>query len=248
MKKQILVAAFAAITSLVSAQSSFTFTDNTLGIMNGGTYNFWVSSSVTDSRIYSVSNISASNINVKVRKSVLQINDAGATTWFCTDQNCYAPSTVLSSTTTMGASGGSFDLTIDFNPNAVVGTGVAQVRYSVINQSNPADSAWFVITYNVSNSPTGVVSTVNTKPSVSNPMPNPASTVFSMNYKLGSAGIANSKIVVYNMLGAVVMENQVTETEGVVKMDVSTLDQGIYFCTLESDGKAVATRRLVVSH
>lgn len=248
MKKQILVAAFAAITSLVSAQSSFTFTDNTIGVMNGGTYHFWVSSTVTDSRIYSVSNTSSSNVSAKVRKSVLQLNDAGATTWFCTDQNCYAPATVLSNATTMGASGGSFDLTIDFNPNSVVGTGVTEVRYSVINQSNTADSAWFVIVYHLSNSPTGVASTVNTKPSVSNPMPNPASSMFSMNYKLGNASVNGAKVVVYNMLGAVVMETLVSETEGAIKMDVSTLDQGIYFCTLESDGKALATRRLVVSH
>lgn len=246
MKKQLLVAAFAAITSVVAAQSSFTINDNNLGVMNGGTYNFWVSASVTDSRIYSVANVSASNQNVKVRKSVLQINDAGSTTWFCTDQNCYAPSTQLSNATTMGASGGAFDLTIDFNPNGVVGTGVTQVRYSIINQSNPADSAWFVIVYNISNSPTGVAANVNVKPTVSNPMPNPASTVFTMNYKLGSA--TNAKLVVYNMLGAVVIENPVTDAEGAVRMDVSTLEQGVYFCTLESDGKALATRRLVVSH
>lgn len=245
MKKHLLVAAFAAITTLASAQS-FSIVDGAIGSLNGGTFNYWVSTSVTDTRIATVTNTSAANLNVKVRKSILQLNDAGATVWFCTDQNCYAPSTALSSQFTMGASGGLFDLTYDFNPNNA--TGVTQVRYSVINQANPADSAWFIVVYNLSNSPTGVVNANVGKPSVSNPMPNPASSVFSMNYKLGSAASSNAKVVVYNMLGSVVMENPVNDSEGVVKMDVSTLDQGIYFCTLESDGKALATRRLVVSH
>jgi hypothetical protein len=50
------------------------------------------------------------------------------------------------------------------------------------------------------------------------------------------------------MLGASVLESEVTETEGTVRMDVSTLDQGVYFCSLIADGKTLATRRLVVSH
>jgi len=69
-----------------------------------------------------------------------------------------------------------------------------------------------------------------------------------MNYKMGSASTTNSKLVIYNMLGDRVMETRVEEVDGTVRMDVSTLDQGIYFCSLESDGKTLATKRLVVTH
>lgn len=245
MKKFLLSGLLAVSALCANAQSSFLFSDGNNPSMNGNTYNYWVSSSATDTRQGIMSNVSGSTLNVKVRKTVLQLNDPGATTWFCTDINCYAPSTTLSPVFSM-APGDPVDLSYDFNPNNA--TGVTQVRYVLINQSNLADSAWFIVTYNVSNSATGVVNTTVSKPSVSNPMPNPASSVFSMNYKLGSASMNTAKFVVYNMLGAVVLESPVNETEGAVKMDVSSLEQGIYFCTLESDGKAVATRRLVVSH
>ncbi|HET6993115.1 MAG TPA: T9SS type A sorting domain-containing protein, partial [Bacteroidia bacterium] len=137
-------------------------------------------------------------------------------------------------------------LTTDFNPNNVAG--VTTVRYTVINQANMNDTAWFMITYNVSCSPAGIVSHINEKPSVSNPAPNPASSVFAINYKLGSANPQGAKMVIYNMLGDRVMETSVEEIEGTVKMDISSLDQGVYFCSLESDGKTLATRRLVVAH
>ena len=55
-------------------------------------------------------------------------------------------------------------------------------------------------------------------------------------------------MVIYNMLGDRVMETVVEENEGTIKMDVSSLEQGIYFCNLESDGKMLSTRRLVVTH
>jgi hypothetical protein len=50
------------------------------------------------------------------------------------------------------------------------------------------------------------------------------------------------------MLGERVKETTIEEMEGVVKMDVSTLGQGVYFCSLESEGKTLTTRRLVVAH
>jgi hypothetical protein len=50
------------------------------------------------------------------------------------------------------------------------------------------------------------------------------------------------------MLGAVVRTEAVSEIQGTVKMDVSTLENGVYFTSMEVDGKQVATKRLVVSH
>jgi Secretion system C-terminal sorting domain len=246
MKKQLLVFALAAVSSLLSAQApSFVIYDENGTAVQGTTQTYWVPSSVTDVRHYASININSSSLSVKVRKTVLQINDAGATTWFCTDQLCYAPTTIITPTAMTVGAGSQFDLSIDFNPNGV--TGVTQVRYSIINQANTADSTWFIVVYNIAAGPAGVNPAVIVKPSVSNPSPNPASSVFNMSYKLGT-GNTQAKMVVYNMLGESVMVETITDAEGTIRMDVSTLDQGVYFCSLEADGKTLLSRRLVVTH
>lgn len=139
---------------------------------------------------------------------------------------------------------GSFDLTADYTPDNTSGTG--RVRYSVIDQNNPSDSATLEIVYNCT--PTGINTHAIVKSSISNPAPNPASSVFAINYKLGSTSTEGSIMSVYNMLGVRVMQVPVEDFEGTLRMDVSDLDQGVYFCSLESDGKVLATRRLIVSH
>lgn len=245
MKKQLLALAFLASATALSAQGNFTFVDANSSDVTNTTQTYWVPSSSTDTRIYTVTNISESPITVKVRKINMQLNDPGATTWFCNDQNCYAPTTTLSVAFSI-PSQGHFDLSADYNPNNM--TGVTQVRYTIIDQANPADSSWLIIVYNAANGPAGVNNISLVKPTVSNPAPNPAAFTFSMNYKLGSVQPVDAHMVIFNMLGEQVMEQPVYESEGTVKMDVSTLGAGVYFCSLVSDGKTLASRRLVVSH
>ena len=43
-------------------------------------------------------------------------------------------------------------------------------------------------------------------------------------------------------------EQSIEENDGTIRMDVSTFNQGIYICSLESEGKTLVTRRLVVTH
>ncbi len=242
MKKHLLSIAFVGITAAATA-GNFTITDASSANVAGTTQTYNIVANSTDTRIFTITNTNASQVNVKVRKTVIQQHHPNATTWFCTDQLCYAPTTTLSGNVPM-ASGGMFDLTIDIDPYN--NTGVSEVRYAIINQSNTNDTSFVTIVYNVG--PAGIANNIAVKASISNPMPNPASTQFNMTYKLGSSSTDGAKLMVYNMLGAVVMETEITSAEGTVRMDVSTLDQGVYFCSLVSDGKTHATRRLVVSH
>jgi hypothetical protein len=244
MKKKLLLIGFSLVSACAFASANFTITDALASDVTGSTQTYWISNAGIDSRVYSVVNNSSSSVTVKVLKTIILLNDPGATMYFCTDQNCYSPTQNLSLATTMTA-GGAFDLTTDLNPNGVAG--IAQVRYTVINQSNTSDTSYFEIVYNVTNGPAGVKNNVTAKPSLADPMPNPASSVFSMDYKLGNSG-APAKLVIYNMLGENVLETSVTDSEGTIRLDVSGLEAGVYFCSLESAGKVFATRRVVVSH
>jgi len=245
MKKLLLSLSVFGFFATANAQMNVTITDSLGNAVTGTTVNYTVPAANVDTRYWHINNMGSSALTVKVKKTVTVLNDAGATVYFCTDANCYSPAQSLSLNVSLSASTGTSLLTTDFNPNSVQGTTI--VRYTIINQANPSDTAYYLINYTINN-PAGINTSVIIKPSVSNPSPNPASSYFSMNYKMGNASTENSKLVIYNMLGVRVMETRVEEIEGTIRVDVSNLDQGIYFCSLESDGKTLTTKRLVVTH
>ncbi len=244
MKKHLLTLAFAGITAALSAQSNFTISDPSMTNVTGTTVSLWIDQNLQDAHHYTITNTSPNSINVKVRRTIIQLNTPNAVTSFCTDINCYSPAQNMSIQFPVAGSGGHFDLTADYFPDSVAGVG--HVRYSVIDQSLPSDSSTFDILYN--STPAGIQVSTIAKASVSNPFPNPASSIFNLNYKLGNSLPENSKVVIYNMLGVRVMETRLAEVEGSVTMDVSNLEEGVYFCALESDGKTLATKRVIVTH
>ena len=74
--------------------------------------------------------------------------------------------------------------------------------------------------------------------------PNPASSVVRFNYQLPSAG--NVSVSVYNLLGQEVLSQQLGALQGQAVLSVADLTEGIYFCNLKVDGRAVKTEKFVV--
>ncbi len=243
MKKHLLTIALGVLTSVAVSAQNYSITDSLGNNLVGTSINYNVASSLLDSKKYTIQNLSGNAVTVKVKKTIVYLNDPGSTIYFCTGTNCYSPTQTLSLNVPMNPNGTEL-LTSYHYPNNQVGA--SQVRYTIINQSDANDTVSFIINYN--SVPTGISTHSIVKPSISNPAPNPASATFSINYKMGTTNPQNAKMVIYNMLGERVMESAVEEMEGVVKMDVATLGQGVYFCSLESDGKTLTTRRLVVAH
>lgn len=245
MKKLLLSSVLVLAAFGASAQSFHIMDANSQTVTSGSTITYYVDQATAlETHDFEVHNMSSNAVTAKVRKAIQSQADPGCTFYFCTDQNCYTPNTVLSGNVNMNA-GATFQLITDFTPNNATGTSL--VRYSVFNTANPSDSAFFFIQYVVS--PNSVNTLTMVKASIGTPNPNPASSVFSLNYNLGSSfGKGEAKLVIYNMLGAVVRTENVTDIEGTIKMDVSTLENGVYFTSMEVGGKQVATKRLVVTH
>ncbi len=246
MKKLLLSGATLLAVAGLSAQSSFSVVDaNLAAVANGSTIVYYVDQATSlETHDFDVLNNTSNALTAKVRKSVQSQASGGSLFYFCTDQLCYTPTTVLSSNVNMTANG-QFLLITDFTPDNTVG--ISTVRYSVFNTANPSDSVFFFIEYHVS--PTGVNNLSQVKASVGQPMPNPASSTFTMNYNLGSSfGKGEAKMVIYNMLGAVVLTENIMDAEGNVRMDISSVENGVYFTSLEVDGKQLSTKRLVVTH
>lgn len=243
MKKQLLAICAVAVAFAAQAQS-LQMQDMTSGniIASGTTIteNHADPNTFIDNHV-DIINTTSSSINVKVRKTYLYFG-TGMDATFCTGQLCY-PNTVFLTpqTTPITGNNGILDLKVQYKPESVTPATTA-IRYSIFNAANPADSVYFVIVYN---GVTGIQQNTILPVTLSNASPNPASASFSMNYQLGNAHAG--QLVMYNMLGEKVREMPLTEAEGTAKMDVSVLTQGVYFCSLTIDGKAVATRRIAVT-
>jgi hypothetical protein len=245
MKKLLLASVPMFFVAALSAQS-FSVTSTTLGtIANGSTVTYFVDqASGLETHDFDVHNISGGAVTAKVRETVLSQASAGSTFYFCTDQNCYPPNTNISNNVPMQA-GEDFLLVTDFTPDNTSGTSV--VRYTVFNTANTSDSMYFMIEYVVS--PTGIQSHAFAKPSLGAPVPNPANQTFTMNYNLGTSfGTGEARLVIYNMLGDIVMTANVNDAEGTLRFEISALQNGVYFTSLEVAGKQVSTKRLIVSH
>src|ERR1041385_8090064 len=178
MKKQLLAIAFTGFSALLSAQANFSITDGSTDI-TGTTQTFWIDQNLQDTRVFTVINNSANSINVKVRRTIIQLNTPTAVTSFCTGINCYAPATNMSISFAVGP-GTNFNLTSDYFPDSTGGMG--QVRISILDQATASDSVTLDVVYNPA--PAGISTHAIVKNSFSNPVPNPASSFVNLNYSI----------------------------------------------------------------
>lgn len=85
---------------------------------------------------------------------------------------------------------------------------------------------------------------LNTDPPLSDPHPNPTNTTTKITYNL--SGNQNANLRIYDMVGKQVKSVTLSQVKGEVLLDVSMLHSGMYFCTIETEGKTIATKRLVI--
>ena len=76
--------------------------------------------------------------------------------------------------------------------------------------------------------------------------PNPAASVVNIDYALNK-NCKNAQICLYNILGMSVYEQPLDVQKETAAMDVSTFATGVYFYAIKVDGKAVETKKLVIS-
>ena len=75
--------------------------------------------------------------------------------------------------------------------------------------------------------------------------PNPANGTVFLDYKL-KTDFKNGSVVLLNPLGEMILENELHDAEGSVKIDVSALSAGIYFCSMIVDGQTVISKKIVL--
>lgn len=194
-----------------------------------------------------IRNLTNEAIPVVVRKEHVRIVE-GTENTFCWGGSCLGSGTfesrpqIVEGNSVSSENDLSFhhqlDLTYSGDPaNFAVGTSI--VRYYAYSSEDPSNTVcieiWFAY---------GADGIDENKVSFGHAYPNPASSVVRFNYQLPVAGDAS--VSVYNLLGQEVMNQVLNSVQGQAVLSVSDLTEGIYFCNLKVNGRAVKTEKFVV--
>lgn len=191
-----------------------------------------------------VHNNTTNGINVMVRRNQINMLD-GTQSQFCWGL-CFPPTTDESPDARFLAAGGQSEdeeFSGHYNPFGVVGTSV--VEYMFYNKDNEDQNVKVVAKYWAS--PEGIAEEAMVGGSVSAIYPNPASEFVSLDYNLTSK-VEVASVRVVNVLGAVVKEATLDFGSSKAKINVSDLENGIYFYSVLVNGDIYRTKKLVVQH
>ena len=76
--------------------------------------------------------------------------------------------------------------------------------------------------------------------------PNPANDFLHVEYDI--LYLKEAKLQIYNSIGAVVYTKKLNDKKDNLKIAVSEYKSGLYFCSLQIDGKLLNTKKILINH
>ena len=231
--------------------SQFQFIDPSTGSQAGTSYTHYVDLNTIKYTVdFEVKNNYSSSKTVKVKRTLLS-SVTGHDIYYCFGAVCLNPSPltvyVPSQSATISANGGlpngqgTYGLSADLDAMAL---GTSVVRYTLYDVNNPSDSIFVDLTYVVT--PVGITELNVKNFHISQPSPNPALNNATFKYDFNFIP-KEAQLKIYNMVGSLVQEEKITGKEGKISLDISGLEEGVYFCSLSVNDKIISTKRLIVS-
>jgi hypothetical protein len=183
-----------------------------------------------------VKNVTGSQKSVLCSKQVQSVVPGSSNT-FCWGL-CFPPTTIVSPDPQLLDPGVMFTgFSAHYYPTNNTGISLIRYKFEVFH----GDSAWIFVKFNGF---TGISSNSLTY-SVSAPYPNPAKNISYVNYSIPSG--SKAIVQIYNICGKIEKQYALTDNNGVLAVNVNDLPSGIYFCSLNVNGKNIKTNRLIVS-
>lgn len=183
------------------------------------------------------------DMNIKVARKKIDIID-GTMSQICWAGLCYSPmvdTSVLSQVVVAGGSSSDEDFSGHYLPNGHMGTSI--IEFTFYNVDNPTEfvsvNVYFVIEY------AGIAEDAMHGGSISEIYPNPATNYVNLDFDL-TPSVKQAKVRVINLLGSVVKEVEIEKSTNQLKLDVSDLDNGVYFYSVIINGDTYKTKKLVV--
>lgn len=236
--KKIIFTLLMSVALFSFAQTSMTLTYNGTQVQSGDTIRFENVALNSDLEVYSdIANTTNRPLNLFIVKDLLQSAGAGTGVSTCLGQ-CTENDTI---TYTMQAEE---TLTNGFHITYVTeAEGISLVRYRIANEDNIAGD--YMDVYFRFDSRTSSVQNASMQASSFYAYPNPASGNVNINYSY-SGSASDLQLVVKNLMGATVNIVPLDVNGDKVIMNVSEFTPGIYFYSLEADGRAIMTKKLLV--
>ncbi len=205
-------------------------------------YTINVNPGADDSRLFYVKNTTPNSINMQLKSYVVS-NPGSELISYCIGTQCHGAGQPATTNITIPGNGTltSNGLLLDFTDFS--GQGSAVVLYTLYTPANQNDSTSLSITYKINT--TGIKQNVASY-NVSNIAPNPASNNVSLSYDLKNSN-QPATIKIYNMLGTLVKTTPLEAYSNNTKIDISLLEEGIYFYSVTVGSKVIKTNRLVVA-
>ena len=195
------------------------------------------------SEIVQIKNISATTIDVKVRKIVCD-TVPGSENSICWGGSCFGASVYTSPSTVNFLANDLYSgFSADYTP--LGHAGITLMRYKFYNINVSTDTICVYVQFN--SMIVGISENTPIKASFSNSYPNPANNFTTFNYNLPNSN-GNAKFVLRNLLGSTVKEIQLNDLQGSVNVPTNNLKSGVYFYSFIVDDKIVSTKKLVINH
>ena len=187
-------------------------------------------------------NTGTTTLNLKVEKVDINLLP-NATNSFCVSSACYPPSTFVSPTATPLAPGDTLKtFYIEYEANGDIGTSFT--RYRVYNETKTTDTAAIFVNFTTSVTSLSDNISAQNQETVLEVFPNPAHQEAYIRYQAPQA--SQVRLTMYNLLGTTVKKMQLNSNKGQVAVNDTGFKPGIYFCTLEADGKSISTKKFIV--
>jgi hypothetical protein len=245
MKKIITSIALVTVSLLGVAQSLDVLNHSNKNDISNTIFDVALPGNVSIITEFYVTNTDLASHTYKCRRTVFTVA-ADDSTRFCWGGLCYNWPTNLSSQNLTVAPGDTMDFA-DFGFHAEfvskMSTITRTVHYQFYDIANPSDSTGVTIRYN---STVGVDEMDKVGGTISNAYPNPANMSVSVKYDINEFSNTGT-IVFFDMLGKEVKEVALSDKKGTAKINVDDLNSGIYFYSFMVDGKAISTKKLVIS-
>ena len=191
----------------------------------------------------SVKNNTSDSLYITVAKEVLsELPDSYNT--FCLG-NCFDPSVTVSPFTldlAAGESSTNDQFHLVYYPANQEGT--TSVKYRFYDERINEIPREVVVNY-VTGGEVSIEESVTAK--VFNAYPNPATSNVTIQYDLAGRTISNNtQIVITSLVGNRVFVQPINNASGKATIDLSNLVAGIYFYSIEVNGQAISTKKLIV--
>ncbi len=242
MKKKLLFALALLITASVASAQIVTFQTPT-NLVAGATAN------PDDAELeatWIVTNNTSNTMDILCSATVLTLVD-GSKYQFCWGTLCsawlgYNGSLPDPVTLAPGESSDSFHIKFRHYENV----GQSTVRFNWIDANSPSSSASYDVNFCVDTECVIGVEEVKQSANIAQITPNPVVTTANITYDFATMP-SNGKIQIHNMVGSLVKEINLNDKSGSVVIKAADFESGIYFCSIQCDGKVFETKRLVIS-